>query len=76
MPRNVIVVGPAARVRQEQAAAVRQPVRLCVVTSQVRAIVEGPRPGCAELLSVVTCGDIGSRVVAESQVILPLEFRD
>ena len=47
--KDVVVVGPAARVDQIQVIVVRQPMLLRVVVAQIRAIVEQPFLGLVEM---------------------------
>jgi hypothetical protein len=76
MAGNVIVVGRAPRVRQQQPFAVRQPVCLSVVAAQIRSVVEFPGPRLVKLEPVVARGDISRVVIPQSQVVLPLEVRE
>ena len=73
--RDVVVVGSAPGVGQEQTAVVCQPVRLGVVAPQIIAIVERPFLGRLKVQTVVARRDIGGGVVAQREVVPILKVR-
>src|SRR5258706_7763708 len=76
MTDNMVVVGAAACIDQEQAVAMREPMLLRVVAPEIAAVVEPPGNDRFPVQAVTAAGYITALVVAQGQEVAASECGD
>lgn len=68
VPGDVIVIGTAAGISQEESIAVCEPMLLGVVTAEIETVIEGPGFDGSEMETIIADGDVAFEVIAEGEV--------